>query len=148
MEKNCLARLCTAVWRNRFWLEQGNVLVVPEIADYEVRRELLRADKVNGVKRLDLIKTTFAYGLILADFHKAIPRRIWLPGIGLVDYYVSELPIREPDGKKFPRLDPDCDRLKCIASKILQLDYAVGRHARITDLEGTTFRECVRLRRC
>jgi predicted nucleic acid-binding protein len=40
---------------------QGNVIVVPEIADYEVRRELLRADKVSGVKRLDLIKSTFAY---------------------------------------------------------------------------------------
>ncbi len=41
--------------------EQGHVIVVPEIADYEVRRELLRADKVNGIQRLDLIKTTFAY---------------------------------------------------------------------------------------
>jgi predicted nucleic acid-binding protein len=41
--------------------EQGNVIVVPEIADYEIRRELLRADKVNGIQRLDLIKTTFAY---------------------------------------------------------------------------------------
>lgn len=41
--------------------EQGHVIVVPEIADYEVRRELLRADKVRGVQRLDLIKTTFAY---------------------------------------------------------------------------------------
>jgi predicted nucleic acid-binding protein len=41
--------------------EQGNVVVVPEIADYEVRRELLRADKRNGVERLNLIKSTFAY---------------------------------------------------------------------------------------
>lgn len=41
--------------------QQGNLLVVPEIADYEVRRELLRADKLNGIQRLDLIKATFAY---------------------------------------------------------------------------------------
>jgi predicted nucleic acid-binding protein len=41
--------------------QQGNVLVVPEIADYEVRRELLRAGKTIGVERLDLIKSTFAY---------------------------------------------------------------------------------------
>ena len=41
--------------------EQGNVIVVPEIADYEVRRELLRAEKRSGVERLDLIKSTFAY---------------------------------------------------------------------------------------
>ena len=39
----------------------GNVIVVPEIADYEVRRELLRAHKQGGLKRLDLIKRTFAY---------------------------------------------------------------------------------------
>jgi predicted nucleic acid-binding protein len=37
------------------------VIIVPEIADYEVRRELLRAEKVGGLQRLDLIKATFAY---------------------------------------------------------------------------------------
>ena len=41
--------------------KSGNVLVVPEIADYEVRRELLRADKLHGIDRLNLVKTTFAY---------------------------------------------------------------------------------------
>jgi len=41
--------------------QQGHLIVVPEIADYEVRRELLRADKLSGIERLDLIKTTFAY---------------------------------------------------------------------------------------
>ncbi len=40
---------------------QGNVIIVPEIADYEVRRELLRADKTSGLARLNLIKNTFAY---------------------------------------------------------------------------------------
>ena len=42
-------------------LEQGNVSVVPEIADYEVCRELLRADKASGIQRLDLINNTLAY---------------------------------------------------------------------------------------
>jgi predicted nucleic acid-binding protein len=41
--------------------EQGHVIVVPEIADYEVRRELLRADKLSGLQRLDFVKATFAY---------------------------------------------------------------------------------------
>lgn len=34
-------------------LDQGATLVVPETADYEVRRELLRADKRTGIRRLD-----------------------------------------------------------------------------------------------
>lgn len=29
---------------------------VPEIADYEIRRELLRMDKINSIKRLDALK--------------------------------------------------------------------------------------------
>lgn len=41
--------------------QQGNILVVPEVTDYEVRRELLRADKLQGIKRLNLVKATFAY---------------------------------------------------------------------------------------
>jgi predicted nucleic acid-binding protein len=28
-------------------------IIVPEIADYEVRRELIRANKINGLRRLD-----------------------------------------------------------------------------------------------
>lgn len=34
---------------------------VPEIADYEVRRELLRANKSQGIDRLDLMKNTIGY---------------------------------------------------------------------------------------
>lgn len=45
----------------RSWLRQGVqggvVFVVPEIADYEVRRELLRAGKSSGIARLDAFVT-------------------------------------------------------------------------------------------
>ncbi|MGI8983148.1 MAG: type II toxin-antitoxin system VapC family toxin [Acidimicrobiales bacterium] len=34
-------------------LDEGVNVVVPEIADYEVRRELIRADKQDGIRRLD-----------------------------------------------------------------------------------------------
>ena len=42
-------------------LYSGATIVVPEIADYEVRRELLRAKKAKGVKRLDQLKRTIGY---------------------------------------------------------------------------------------
>lgn len=42
-------------------LASGVRVVIPEIADYEVRRELLRARKVKGVARLDALKTTLEY---------------------------------------------------------------------------------------
>jgi predicted nucleic acid-binding protein len=47
------------------WLEalilKGTRIVVPEIADYEVRRELLRADKAAGLRRLDEFKAAAHY---------------------------------------------------------------------------------------
>ena len=43
----------------RDWFNQviasGTTMIVPEIADYEVRRELIRADKVRGITRLDAL---------------------------------------------------------------------------------------------
>jgi predicted nucleic acid-binding protein len=47
------------------WLEarvrDGTDLLVPEIVDYEVRRELLRAWKRKGLRRLDAIKARLHY---------------------------------------------------------------------------------------
>jgi hypothetical protein len=47
------------------WLEaasfKGVEVVIPEISDYEVRRELLRADKSSGIARLDGLKRTLRY---------------------------------------------------------------------------------------
>ena len=42
-------------------LDSGATILVPEIADYEVRRELLRANKTTGVERLDKLKQTIGY---------------------------------------------------------------------------------------
>ena len=42
-------------------LENGNIVVLPEISDYEVRRELIRADKTAGIENLDLFKRLLEY---------------------------------------------------------------------------------------
>ncbi|HWO17304.1 MAG TPA: hypothetical protein VNO30_00950 [Kofleriaceae bacterium] len=41
--------------------ERGVRIGIPEIADYEVRRELLRAGKIRGIERLDALLETFEY---------------------------------------------------------------------------------------
>lgn len=47
------------------WLEgllsRGVRVAVPEIADYEVRRELLRARKARGIARLDALEESLEY---------------------------------------------------------------------------------------
>lgn len=62
LDSGPLGRLCNPsgskpahdaeVWA-RSHLERGHQLVVPEISDYEVRRELVRAGLGNAVRRLD-----------------------------------------------------------------------------------------------
>lgn len=39
----------------------GDRVVIPEIADYEVRRELIRADRTKGLARLDGARQVLAY---------------------------------------------------------------------------------------
>jgi predicted nucleic acid-binding protein len=47
------------------WLAQmivrGHAVAVPEIADYELRRELIRANKVEGLERLDALNDALIY---------------------------------------------------------------------------------------
>ena len=49
-----------ADWLERL-LRQGAIVYVPEIADYEVRRELIRAGLQEGVNRLDRLKSVLNY---------------------------------------------------------------------------------------
>lgn len=49
----------------QLWLEslksRGYKATIPEIADYEIRRELIRARKLAGIRKLDALKTAIAY---------------------------------------------------------------------------------------
>ncbi len=49
-----------AEWLQTLMTERARV-IVPEIADYEVRRELLRANKTKGVARLDALSDRLEY---------------------------------------------------------------------------------------
>lgn len=53
------------------WLTQliasGREILIPEIADFEVRRELLRAGLRGGLRRLDELKTSLVYVPITTD---------------------------------------------------------------------------------
>jgi predicted nucleic acid-binding protein len=48
----------------------GAVIAVPEIADYELRRELIRAGVTAGIDRLDAFETTADYLPITSDVMK------------------------------------------------------------------------------
>ncbi|NJM63715.1 MAG: type II toxin-antitoxin system VapC family toxin [Oscillatoriales cyanobacterium RU_3_3] len=49
----------------QLWLDslpsRGYAAILPEITDYEVRRELMRAGKVAGIRQLDLLKNLIQY---------------------------------------------------------------------------------------
>ena len=57
--------------RCNIWMEallaQGIQVAIPEIADYEVRRELLRGNKRAGIRRLDALKAAIRYAPITTD---------------------------------------------------------------------------------
>lgn len=50
---------CTA-WTRRL-LSNGHTIFVPEIIDYEIRRELLRSNKLKGIRRLDRLILQLEY---------------------------------------------------------------------------------------
>lgn len=74
---------CTAWFRGLIWA--GVLVVAPEIADYEVRRELLRVGATAGLRRLDLLMRDLIYAPITtpamraAAGHWARLRRAGLP---------------------------------------------------------------------
>lgn len=74
------AQACRA-WLNTVLAANVRV-VVPEIADYEIRRELLRAGKIRGLRRLDQLGAALHYAplttmalRLAADFWAQVRRQ-------------------------------------------------------------------------
>jgi predicted nucleic acid-binding protein len=42
-------------------IERGNRILIPEISDYELRRELIRAGKIKGIAKLNSLKRSLGY---------------------------------------------------------------------------------------
>jgi predicted nucleic acid-binding protein len=58
-QTNAIVRDCQSWFRRS--LTRQSIFVLPEIADYEIRRELLRGKKINGLKKLDELKSAIYY---------------------------------------------------------------------------------------
>ncbi|WP_204105727.1 MULTISPECIES: nucleic acid-binding protein [Spirulina sp. CCY15215] len=56
---SAIVRACK-LWFNSL-LAQDEKVILPEISDYEVRRELIRANKVASLRRLDTFKRALEY---------------------------------------------------------------------------------------
>jgi hypothetical protein len=52
--------LAIGAW-GRALLAAGHQIYIPEVIDYELRRELLRANKPDSINELDSLRTTFRY---------------------------------------------------------------------------------------
>jgi predicted nucleic acid-binding protein len=58
--KHSVQTFACAQWAEQM-LQQGEQIAIPEIADYEVRRELIRGNKTRSVTRLNQMKLRFDY---------------------------------------------------------------------------------------
>lgn len=58
------------------WIQQGTTIYIPEIADYEVRREWIRIHNIAGLQRLDEL-TQLATYIPLTTAHMREAARMW-----------------------------------------------------------------------
>jgi len=55
-------------------LEKGATVLVPEISDYELRRELIRGEKAKGIRRLDELGVELGYLEITTEVMRTAAR--------------------------------------------------------------------------
>ncbi|MGL5132214.1 MAG: hypothetical protein ACRC78_06775, partial [Planktothrix sp.] len=62
--------------------QRGYQVILPEIIDYEIRRELLKANKLSGIRKLEELKSEIIYWLNSMNFYTVILKKS-------TDYWVS-----------------------------------------------------------
>lgn len=99
----------------KIWLKNlltsGYKVIIPEIADYEVRRELIRANKKTGIQRLDELKNLLIY-LPINTQVMLLAAQLWA----------------EARQKGIPTAD----------SKSLDGDVILASQAKLTEINGNT----------
>ena len=91
-------------------LKAGAEVVISEVADYEVRRELLRLKKKMSIRRLDALKRTLGYAPITTEIMLSAAQ-LW------ADARMQGKPTADPSAL-------DCDVI--IAAQAQQIDAVVA----------------------
>lgn len=94
------------------YVRRGYDIIIPEIADYEVRRELIRINSVSGIARLNALYEEFSY-LAITTIAMRLAAEFWAQ-VRKVD-----LPTASPEA-----LDGDCI-LAAQAVSINRPDFSV-----------------------
>lgn len=91
-------------------LKAGAEIIISEVADYEVRRELLRLKKKTSIRRLDSLKRTLGYAPITTEV-MLLAAQLW------ADARMQGKPTADPSAL-------DCDVI--IAAQVQQIDAVVA----------------------
>ena len=128
----------------------GVEVVIPEVADYEVRRELLRAGKERGIGRLDALKGMLRYAPITTPVEGPSP------GSGIVGTSADPAPRgskKSGDGWKLPPNPmppdtPEADQAWAMPRRLPQPIKTFEQPLRLKNGELTLPRHYIYCKRC
>jgi hypothetical protein len=105
---------------------RGTQVRVPEIADYEVRRELIRANKTVGMAELDRVIQVYAY-VPLCTRAMRLAAQFWADARAILGKATA----------RAARLD--ADMIVCAQAKIIELDEGVEVVIATTNIKHMVF---------
>lgn len=109
-------------------LAKGVQVRVAEIADYELRRELLRAGSAQGLSRLDQLKETLGYLPITTDaMLMADPTIIATTNVGHLNPTLRGAPLDRNPVRLVRRMPTDVDWPSHLSGEVLQAAAGVAK---------------------